>query len=360
MPPMPPLRFSVSSPLRFCVSPARRLYASRALRLSASSALLVSVAACASLQKPPEIALDDPAEFTPAVIEAEAPKPVEIVRIPTPLPLPGQLQPPPRTRPLPPEPASPRARVEEANREARVQPRRAGYINAIQVFPFTEGALYQVYTTPGRVTDIALQEGEELVEQGAVAAGDTARWVIGDTVSGDGPRRRVHILVKPVRADLPVNTLVINTKRRTYHVELHPTDGTYMAAVSWDYPQDRLYALQQQNRQAEAAQPVAQGVEVDRLRFRYALSGDNPSWRPVNVFDDGAKVYIEFPRGIGQGEMPPLFVIGPEGQGQLVNYRVRGRHMIVDRLFAAAELRLGGRGGQKAVRIERTDGRPAS
>jgi type IV secretion system protein TrbG len=65
-------------------------------------------------------------------------------------------------------------------------------------------------------------------------------------------------------------------------------------------------------------------------------------------------VFIEFPCGIGQGELPPLFVIGPEGEGRLVNYRVRQNYMIVDRLFAAAELRLGQR--QQTVRIVRTDG----
>ena len=59
--------------------------------------------------------------------------------------------------------------------------------------------------------------------------------------------------------------------------------------------------------------------------------------------------------------MPPLFVIGPEGDtSELVNYRVRGNYMIVDRLFAAAELRLGAGDSQKRVRIVRTDGRPAS
>jgi type IV secretory pathway VirB9-like protein len=34
-------------------------------------------------------------------------------------------------------------------------------VNAIQQYPWTEGALYQVYTAPGQVTDIALQEGEQ-------------------------------------------------------------------------------------------------------------------------------------------------------------------------------------------------------
>src|SRR5262249_6625608 len=82
------------------------------------------------------------------------------------------------------------------------------------------------------------------------------------------------------------------------------------------------------------------------------------SWRPERAFDDGKKVYIEFPAGIGQGEMPPLFIVGPEGKtSQLVNYRVRGHHMIVDRMFAAAELRLGDGGSEQRVRIVRTDGR---
>jgi type IV secretion system protein TrbG len=56
--------------------------------------------------------------------------------------------------------------------------------------------------------------------------------------------------------------------------------------------------------------------------------------------------------------MPPLFIIGPAGKtSELVNYRVRGSHMIVDRLFAAAELRLGDRGSERRVRIVRTDRR---
>jgi type IV secretion system protein VirB9 len=77
----------------------------------------------------------------------------------------------------------------------------------------------------------------------------------------------------------------------------------------------------------------------------------------LRAFDDGKQVFIEFPRGIGQGEMPPLFVVGPEGDtSELVNYRVRGNYMIVDRLFAAAELRFGRGKNQQRIRISRTDG----
>jgi P-type conjugative transfer protein TrbG/P-type conjugative transfer protein TrbL len=235
---------------------------------------------------------------------------------------------------------------------------RAGYLNAIQVYPFSDGALYQIYSAPGEITDIALEPGEQLVGTGPVAAGDTVRWIIGDTESGTGPTKRVHILVKPTRADLTTN-LVINTDRRTYHLELRSAEKTYMASVSWAYPQDQLIALRQRNAAAQVAAPIATGIDIGALNFRYNIEGDDPAWRPLRAFDDGRQVFIEFPAGIGQGEMPPLWVIGAEGDGQLVNFRVQSNHMIVDRLFGAAELRLGGE-NQKVVRIVRTDGRPQS
>lgn len=314
-----------------------------------------SLAACSSAWKPPEIKYDD--KPRQAVLQPDPPKPIQIVELPKPLPLPGQLKPVPGPKSRP-DPADPHARVEEANGAARIQPTRAGYINAMQVYPFSDGALYQVYAAPGQITDIALAPGEQLVGSGPVAAGDTVRWVIGDTESGTGPTKRMHILVKPTRPDLVTN-LVINTDRRTYHLELRSTEKTYMASVSWAYAQDQLIALRRQNAAADAATSAAIGVDINALNFRYRIEGDSPPWRPLRAFDDGRQVFIAFPTGIGQGEMPPLWVIGPAGGAELVNYRIHGNHMIVDRLFAAAELRLGGE-QQKKVRIVRTDGRPQS
>lgn len=325
------------------------------LRRVSGAALLVSaftLAGCATTSaKPPVLTYDDP---LPAIAATPAPAPprqVEVVTIPEPLPLPGQLKPVAQSAPAA-EPADPRRRVGAANDAARVQPVRDGFINAIQQYPWVPGALYQVYTAPGQVTDIALQEGEQLVGPGPVAAGDTVRWIIGDTISGNGPTARVHILVKPTRPDLATN-LVINTDRRTYHVELRATPSTYMASVSWTYPQDQLIALRNANAAATAAAPVAAGLDLSALNFRYQIKGDRAPWRPARAFDDGRQVFIEFPTGIAQGEMPPLFVIGPTGDPELVNYRVQGRYMVVDRLFAAAELRLGDRRSEQRVRIIR-------
>ncbi|EKQ59395.1 conjugal transfer protein TrbG [Xanthomonas campestris pv. leeana] len=312
---------------------------------------LLALAGCASQGKPPpSISLDEPALAQPL---PEPPMPVEVVAVPEPLALPAQLKPLPELdkAPVAPEPADEKVRVSRANAEARIAPTREGYVNAIQVWPFTDGALYQVYASPGRVTVVSLQPGEELV---TVAAGDTVRWIVGDTSSGGGSDLRVNVLVKPIRSGLKTN-LVITTSRRTYLLELTSTEKAWMASVSWDYPKDRMLALQRQAQAAQATTPVDTGLSLDKIRFRYAVSGSNPPWKPLRAFDDGEKVYIQFPAGIAQGELPPLFVLGAQGDGQLVNYRFRAPYYVVDRLFGAAELRLGGDGGD-VVRIERTDG----
>ena len=251
------------------------------------------------------------------------------------------------------EPASTAAgRVENANAAARVEPRRAGYYNAIQIYPWSQGALYQVYAAPGQITDIALEPGESLTGAGPIAAGDTARWIIGDTMSGSGNAAQVHILVKPTRPEISTN-LVITTDRRTYMIELRAREALYMPAVAWAYP-----APPPGQRQTAPAAPI---IPKEAARnYRYGLTGDSPPWRPISVFDDGRRVYVVFPRGIVQGEMPPIFVLGADGKPQIVNSRVHHNILIVDHLFGAAELRLGSGDRQQTVRIVRIEQRQAA
>ncbi|PZU07127.1 MAG: P-type conjugative transfer protein TrbG [Sphingomonas sp.] len=251
-------------------------------------------------------------------------------------------------RKVPPSPAE--LRVRAANRAATQEPASIGFINAVQVYPYSEGAIYRVYAAPGQVTDIALQPGEVL---GDVAAGDTVRWVIGDTTSGSGDTKRTHILAKPFAAGLSTN-IVITTDRRSYHLALISTGRTAMAALSWTYPQDELIALRRATEQAQAVAPVSTGLTLDQLHFNYVVSGDDAPWRPLRAFDDGRQTFIEFPASITVGEAPPLFLVDAKGEASLVNYRVQGRFYVVDRLFDVAELRLGLK-KQQVVRIARTD-----
>lgn len=171
----------------------------------------------------------------------------------------------------------PAADVAAANRAALHEPRADGFVDSVQVYPWSEGGIYRLYTEPGHITDIALQPGETLT---AVAAGDTVRWIVGDTTSGSGAARQVHILLKPSAVGLSTN-LVITTDRRIYRLEAEAGTRAAMAAVSWSCPGDALLALSGR----EAGSPLSgadAGNEAALFDFGYVLKGDKPSWRPMS------------------------------------------------------------------------------
>jgi len=266
-----------------------------------------------------------------------------VVDVPVPLPLPAQRK---RLPPLAP-PAKAKGRqapqhvIAQAHQGATQGPTADSYLNAVQVYTFAPGALYQLYTRPETVSDLALQPGETLI---ATAAGDTVRWVVGDTTSGVGEGQQVHVLVKPIKEGLQTN-LLITTDRHVYHLECQSTTGTYMAAVSWHYPADDLARLTRASlaRKAQEQQTVAPlAGDATQLNFGYHIDAPaHPRWTPTRVFDDGQKTFIQFPQALTTSEAPALFLTSREGTTQLVTSRVTGTWSIVDRLFDRAELRVG-------------------
>jgi type IV secretion system protein VirB9 len=320
-------------------------------RLLALAPVCISLSACANAEWLPSFLRSDPPmqaaqlqEETPRIIPAAFVQSVPVATIPAVMPISAPKPLAPVKRKLG---KTPTARVVAANDAALQEPSSDGYINAIQVYNFADGALYRLYTAPQNVSDIALQPGENLT---AISAGDTSRWVVGDTTSGSGPTRQVHVLAKPFAAGLKTN-LVITTDRRSYHLELQSTPDVFMAAVSWTYPHDNIV-----KGDLAAPRPLSptDGLpSVENLHFDYSITGDKVAWKPVRAFDDGTRVYIEFPSILDKGEAPPLFVSGPGGNQDLVNYRVRGNYYVVDQLFTQAELRLG-QDHQQVVKIKRT------
>ncbi|HVK79515.1 MAG TPA: TrbG/VirB9 family P-type conjugative transfer protein [Verrucomicrobiae bacterium] len=233
--------------------------------------------------------------------------------------------------------ASPQV-LARANAAARQGPSEAGFVAARQIYAFAPGALYQVHANPNYISTILLEPGETLND---IAAGDSARWMVAQAQGETESQARTIVLVKPQAAGLRTNIVLI-TDRRTYLVEAIAQAGdVYAAEISWCYASDPAPLLD----------PTA-------LNFNYrtrVLRGRRPAWAPSRVFDDGARTWIEFSPDIAAHDLAPLFVIGGEGP-ELVNYRVEGHRYVVDRVFDAAELRMGLR-APVIVRIERTRGR---
>lgn len=218
--------------------------------------------------------------------------------------------------------------------------------------------------SPLRICDLELQAGESIHD---VHAGDTTRWDIQPALSGVTP----HVVVKPLAAGSETN-IAIYTDRRVYHVELAASPNQHMPFVSFDYPEDRKarwQAMMAMNRQTQGDSGLVAGsseyeisANPGSLNFDYEVSKEGRffarrriDWAPRRVFDDGEKTIIEMPRSILARELPILLVRDGDGKDKIVNFRVKGQHFVVDRLFSRAVLVKGIGRTQERVLIEKED-----
>jgi P-type conjugative transfer protein TrbG len=211
-----------------------------------------------------------------------------------------------------------------------------------------------VVCAPLRVCMIELQSGEKLV--GEPQIGDSVRWNLSPAMYGSGASSTSVIVLKPQGPGLDTN-LLITTDRRAYYLRLLSKPDDYVARVAFAYPDDEenerkwqqhlAEQKDQQNKTTRIAELPPNAVES--MYFNYRLKGDD-SIRPVRVFDDGKKTYIQISDTAKNREAPVLVVIGADGKQEMVNYRVKDDMYIVDRLFEKAELILGS--GKKARKVE--------
>jgi type IV secretion system protein VirB9 len=255
------------------------------------------------------------------------------------------------TPPIDVEQTSGRTVISNANRAARETSTVQGFVGGVQVFAYDPGRVYEVWTAPLRVTTLTLSPGESIVSK---AAGDTVRWQIGETTSGEGPRRRAHVMIKPLRTGLETN-LVLSTSQRVYLIELRsgPAEG-FNAAVSWDLG-SVLPPIAVAAASAPKPEPLVAPAGPLDARYRIEARGRRPAWTPTSVMTDGVHTFLAFPPALASTESPALFALAPGGEAQLVNYRQQDGLWVVDRVLDAAELRLGDRHPQ-IVRIVRAPG----
>ena len=229
-------------------------------------------------------------------------------------------------------------------------------------FPFGERQPI-LYCKPLRVCEIQLEPGETVMN---LALGDSERWISSKMESGPPESRVSHVIVKPTDYDITTN-LIITTDRRIYYLGLVSTKeekGGYFRSVRFYYPQQTVQrwsdaaAAAQDSARRERDRTVARLPLVDPhgLHFGYRIAGDRVSWRPIQAFDDGTRVFIQMPERMRSTEAPALFVVTDDNEQALVNYRVRGGYYVVDRLFSKAALVVGVGGRQKRVTVTRTRG----
>ena len=209
-----------------------------------------------------------------------------------------------------------------------------------------------------QVCDVALQAGE-LVN--SIHLGDTARWNIDPAITGSGASEVQHLMIKPLDVGLETS-LAVTTNRRTYHFRLRSHRTQYMPQVAFSYPEDAMakwekIKTREVQEQRERTIPET-GEYLGNLSFEYEVSG-NAAWKPLRVYNDGAKTIIQMPDTMAQTEAPTLLVVRKEGglftsdETVMVNYRLQGDRYIVDTVFDKAILIAGVGSSQDRVMIKR-------
>lgn len=224
-----------------------------------------------------------------------------------------------------------------------VQATNASHLRARIVFPYMDSSIYEIFAAPDRMTTIELAPGENITtDNGKPKAADTVQWVADTVVAGEGRALRTLILIKPIVSGIETN-LLIPTNRHVYNLLLKADSDAYMPLVGFTYPIDEAKAADEALKAEDAEARSKEMIQVapDHLRFDYTIKGSRVAWRPLRVFDDGSKTYIEMSPDMHADEAPALFVMENRSTPMLVNYRVKGELYIVDRLFQHAQLRIG-------------------
>lgn len=244
----------------------------------------------------------------------------------------------------------------------------AGSDGAIR-FNYNPGQQTQVMCAVLQICDVALQPGEQVT---GLNVGDQ-RFVIEPAISGSGASETLHLIIKPMDIGLDT-TAVVTTNRRVYHFRLRSSAKEFMPFISFSYPEDalakwELVRARDSGRANVAARAEGNGggnglmggERIDSLSFNYEISG-SASFKPVRVYNNGMKTYIEFPKKFAEGDAPVLLVVRKDGglisdeETQMVNYRpdpAEPKRLVVDAVFDKAILLAGAGSSQQRITITR-------
>ncbi|MBL8549038.1 MAG: TrbG/VirB9 family P-type conjugative transfer protein [Hyphomonadaceae bacterium] len=172
-----------------------------------------------------------------------------------------------------------------------------------------------------------------------VAIGDSVGWQVT-------PNRAATLLfLKPLAAGAATNMTVITNQRR-YAFELSsreasgPDDRSVIYAVRFAFPPPPP---------PPPEPPPPPPAPAPTLNFGYTIRGSDRI-APTRVFDDGAATYFAFGENT---DTPAIFVVGLDGEEELVNVQTRGDYIVIDQLADAFVVR----SGRHRAQVRRNGGR---
>ncbi len=218
-----------------------------------------------------------------------------------------------------------------------------------KVFVYNPMDIY-VYTGYFKYASSIDFEQNESIDQ--VVVGDPTGWQIKSAGN--------RMFLKPVQPDATTN-MTVYTDKRIYYFELYAAEAeglrdeqlTFLTKFAYPDASDpeegafRQYASFSDEMDQD---DIRIEEEPERYNFNYSLTGSQRI-APLKVFDDGEFTYMEFNKV--NADIPAIFMVYPEGDETIINYRMTGDFIVIERVASQFTLRHG-----KEITCVYNDARP--
>jgi len=164
---------------------------------------------------------------------------------------------------------------------------------------------------------------------------------IGDSVAWQIVSRGNRLFLKPIEQDATTNMTIV-TDKRIYHFELYAEeaedirDENLVFSVRFSYPNSEGMG-NSLKRFGHINLPDIIN-EPEKFNFNYTITGSGRI-APIKIFDDGEFTYFEFRNK--NTDVPAFFRVNMKGEESIVNYRVSGPYIVVERVTSQFTLRYG-------------------
>lgn len=210
------------------------------------------------------------------------------------------------------EAKNPLQQIELANKASVIVPTAADFRRGTAILPWKPGAIYGIDCAVEKATTLTFGPTEEL--KFVPRTGE--RWQI-EPVTEVFPHR---LIIAPLEPTLRTR-LVVVTSLRLITIDLRANAKTSLVEVQWELPHA----------------PVKPEVVTQRYGVGYGISEGTWSWKPSYAWDDGRHLFLLFPESLLAGDAP-VVAIRSGAARQLVNYRLHGRVMRIDRMLPPGDI----------------------
>jgi len=205
--------------------------------------------------------------------------------------------------------------------------------NRLRTYIYNPDDIY-IYTGYYRYqSSIIFARDEEIL---TVTMGDTLGW----QMIPQGHR----LFLKPISPEANTNMTIL-TSRREYNFELYADEAedirdeemTFTARFTYPKEIGEADLFIYGGDDDESSDEIA-NIPEEEINRNYSFSGSNLVV-PLSIFDDGEFTFFEFKDK--NAELPSIFSVDKHGNEELVNYRIKGNYMVVEKVVQQFTLRKG-------------------